>query len=206
MDPGGAPRYADTITEVELVGRLRAGDDAAYDYLVRQYTPRLLAVARRLVGSDEDARDALQEGFLAAFRSIHRFEGSAQIATWLHRIVVNACLMKLRSRRRRPEEPIEPLLPAFREDGHHEVPVVAWGPRADQVIEQRQTRALVRDCIARLPESYRTVLMLRDIEGLDTSETAKALALTPTAVKLRLHRARLALRTLLDPHLRGGAP
>jgi RNA polymerase sigma-70 factor (ECF subfamily) len=157
----------------------------------------MLAVARRFLPSDHDARDVLQEAFVAAFRSIGGFAGGAKLSTWLHRIVVNAALMKLRSRRRRREEPIEELLPRFAEDGHHADGVPSWETSTDVLVEREEVRARVRAAIECLPESYRTVLLLRDIEERDTDETAALLGLTPQAVKTRLHRARQALRTLL---------
>ena len=183
-----------------MFARLRAGEDAAFDELVRLAGDRMLAVARRMLGREEDARDAVQEAFLSAFKSLDRFDGRSQITTWLHRITVNVCLMRLRAQRRRPERAIEDLLPTFVEDGHQRRPAAAWKPNATDGIKQRETRELVRARINELPEQYRVVLMLRDIEELSTEETAQALDITTSAVKTRLHRARQALRTLLDPH------
>ena len=105
--------------------------------------------------------------------------------------------MKLRSRRRKPESSIDDLLPAFQDDGHHVEQFSDWSTPADELIERDQTRATVRACIAQLPDKYREVLILRDIEELSTGEVARLLAMTPTAVKVRLHRARQALSTLL---------
>jgi RNA polymerase sigma-70 factor (ECF subfamily) len=205
MQPNGGGRVVtDTLTEDQLLQQLRAGDEAAYEILVRTYSGRMLSVARRLLACEEDARDAVQEAFIAAFRSLDRFEGAARVSTWLHRIVVNACLMKLRSGRRKPEESIEPLLPTFQEDGHHSIKPSQWAMDAHSALEQEERRLLVRAKIAELPDTYRTILVLRDIEGLDTDEAARMLEITTTAVKVRLHRARQALRTLLDPHFRGG--
>ena len=181
---------------------LRAGDDAAYEDLVRTHGGHLLAVTRRLLGDGEDARDAVQDAFASAFRAIGTFAGEARLSTWLHRIAVNAALMKLRTRRRKPEQPIDDLLPVFEADGHRRDPGGPWQP-ADR-LERREVRKLVRDAIERLPESYRIVLVLRDIEELDTAEVAERLGVTTAVVKTRLHRARQALRTLLDPHLRAG--
>jgi RNA polymerase sigma-70 factor (ECF subfamily) len=193
--------------EQALLARLRAGDDAAFEELVRTYTPRLLGLARRIVGNEEDARDVIQDALLSAFRSIDRFQGDARLGTWLHRIVVNTALMRLRRRRRKPEESIEPLLPAFQSDGHFVEQFSAWSRAegADAALSRRETRELVRGLIERLPDSFRTVLLLRDIEGLDTEETARVLETTPNAVKIRLHRARQALRTLLAPYFQRGA-
>jgi len=185
--------------EASFLARLREGDDTAYEKLVRENSPRLLAVARRMLRSDEDARDAVQEAFLQAFRGIEGFDGTARLSTWLHRIVVNASLMRLRTRRRKPEASIDELLPTFHEDGHRVDPGPAWRTVASDPAEEREVRERVREAIDRLPEIYRTVLLLRDIEGLDTAEAASALGIAPEALKMRLHRGRQALRTLLDP-------
>lgn len=193
-----------TLDEATLVQRLRAGEDAAYEVLVRTYSRRMLAAARRILQSEEDARDVVQDAFISTFRSLATFEGESRLSTWLHRVVVNAALMKLRTRRRHPEEPIEPLLPAFQDDGHHVEQFQSWAELPDDALGRQRTRAFVRGCIERLPENYRTVLLLRDIEQMDTEETAASLGLSVNAVKIRLHRARLALRSLLDPHYRGG--
>jgi len=188
--------------ETSLVDRLRAGDPAAFEQMVRTEGGRMLSVARKLLRNEEDARDAVQSAFLSAFKGVQDFSGECRVSTWLHRIVVNAALMKLRGRRRKPEESIEDLLPRFDETGHHVERPSEWKREAEIEMEREQSRVLVRQCIDRLPEAYRTVLLLRDIEELDTAETAKLLACTENAVKIRLHRARQALRTLLDPHFR----
>lgn len=193
--PGPAP------DDAKLLERLRAGEGAAYEELVRANASRLLAVTRRMLGSEEDARDAVQEAFLSAFRALPRFQGDARLSTWLHRIAVNAALMRLRTRRRKPEVAIDDLMPRFLEDGHHAEPPQPW-PGADELIGREETRRAVRDAIDRLPETHRTVLLLRDIEGIDTAEVAEMLGISPGAVKTRLHRARAALRELVDPLLR----
>jgi RNA polymerase sigma-70 factor (ECF subfamily) len=181
-------RYDD---EQALLAGLRTGEQAAFEALVRMYTPRLLSVAQRFLRNEEDARDALQDAFLAAFRSLDRFEAESKLSTWLHRIVVNACLMKLRTRRRKPEESIEPA--------------ILWKRPAQAEVESNETRRMVRRCIECLPETHRTVLLLRDIEGYDTESAAEMLGITANAVKVRLHRARQGLRSLLDPYFRGDA-
>jgi RNA polymerase sigma-70 factor (ECF subfamily) len=184
-------------SEAELVARLRDGDETAYEELVRSETRHLLAVARRLLRNEEDAQDAVQQALLSAFRALPAFTGQSRLTTWLHRIVTNAALMKLRTRRRQPEDSIEDLLPKFLEDGHHVEQFSEWALPADMKMLRRETRAHVRAAIDALPDSYRTVLLLRDIEELSTEETARALGVNPNAVKIRLHRARQALLTLL---------
>jgi RNA polymerase sigma-70 factor (ECF subfamily) len=195
----------DAPDEAVLLEGLRAQDPIAFEHLVRLYCTHLLIVARHILRNEEDAREAIQDAFLSAFKGISGFDGAARLSTWLHRITLNAALMKLRRRQRQAEQPIDPLLPGFLEDGHQANPATPWPESAPQLLERRETCALVRRCIDRLPEAYRTVLLLRDIEELDTEETARLLGVSEGVVKTRLHRARQALRTLLDPHFRGGA-
>jgi RNA polymerase sigma-70 factor, ECF subfamily len=183
----------------ELVRLLRDGDEAACEQLVRRHGGAMLAVARRYVRAEDEAQDVVQEAFLHAFRGIARFRAEAQLSTWLHRITVTCALMRLRSRRRRREGSIEDLLPNFAEDGRW---AEAAGEGEDASPEEslgaRQTRALVRQCIDELPDNYRSVVLLRDIDDLDTREVSAILGVTETAVKVRLHRARQALRTLIE--------
>lgn len=206
--PGAAPPRASVAhsspcleSEANLLARLRAGDDAAYEDLVRAETRHLLAVARRLLRNEEDAQDAVQQAFLSAFRALPGFSGQSRLTTWLHRIVTNAALMKLRTRGRQPEDSIEDLLPKFLEDGHHVEHFSEWSLPADRKMLRRETCAQVQAAIQALPDSYRTVLILRDIEELSTEEAARALGVNPNTVKIRLHRARQALVKLLRPHM-----
>ena len=194
---GGTSAGGAVVDDRALLTALRAGQEWAFETMVRLYGGRLLAVARRFTRNEEDAQDVLQSAYLSAFRALNDFEGACQLSTWLHRIVVNTALMKLRSRRRKPEESIDALLPAFQEDGHHVEQFSEWSTPADQLMERKETRTTVRACIEQLPENYRAVLTLRDIEELSTQEVADMLGMTPTAVKVRLHRARQALSTLL---------
>jgi len=185
-------------SDAGLVARLKSGDDDAYEEIVRRYAGRLLAAVRRYLPAEEDARDAVQEAFLSAFRAIDRFEGGSRLYTWLYRIAINAALMQLRRKGSRPEEPIEDLLPRFASDGHREESGGGPWNRPDGASpDAAETTAIVRQAIARLPDAYRAVLLLRDIEGLDTEETARMLDTTPGAIKVRLHRARQALREIL---------
>jgi RNA polymerase sigma-70 factor (ECF subfamily) len=192
--------------DAALIAGLQAGDSGAFETLLRDYGPRLLRLARRLLPNEEDARDALQDAMVNVYRSIANFESGSALVTWLHRIVVNSALMKLRTRKRHPEEDIEQYLPRFLEDGHQRVPSTPWTKSAPEsaqsVLEREELRQTVRAAIERLPESYRIVLQLRDIEELSTAETAEILGVTKNVVKIRLHRARQALRTLLDPSMR----
>jgi RNA polymerase sigma-70 factor (ECF subfamily) len=187
--------------DVALLARLRTGDDDAFTDLVRANTGRLLAVARRMLRQDQEAQDAVQEAFVCAFKALSSFEGQCRLSTWLHRITVNACLMRLRRKERKPEESIDGLLPGYQADGHTVEQFRPWDESPLARLERDETRALVRSCIDRLPETYRTALLLRDIEEMDADEAATLLGVTPNALKIRVHRARQALRTLLDPHV-----
>lgn len=186
-----------------LVEALREGDDGAYAVLIRTHGGRLLAVARNLLRHEEDARDCVQEALIQAFRRIDGFEGKAALGTWLHRIVVNQALSKLRSRKARPEDSIDELLPTFDQDGIRIEPSWPHEEPIDELLARHTTRAVVRAKIEELPESYRNVLLLKDIEDLETSEVAALLGLNEGAVRVRLHRARAALKKLLEPVWRG---
>jgi RNA polymerase sigma-70 factor (ECF subfamily) len=181
----------------DLVVRLQRGDAAAYEALVRQNGSTMLAVARRMLRNEEDAREAVQDAFLQAFRAIGSFREEARLSTWMHRIVVNAALMRLRSASRRPEVAIGDLLPTFDEEGHHAEHIRTLPVSVDSALESAETRAHVRRCMEHLPEQYRAVIVLRDLQELSTAETATLLGITENAVKIRLHRAHQALRTLL---------
>ena len=168
--------------------------------LVRRFGPRLLAVARRLVRNEDDARDVVQDGLVAAFRAMGSFQGQSSPETWLHRIVVNTALMKLRARRRRPETSIEELLPAFprgrpSRDAHPRLARDARG--AHGTAARLRTSSGAASTVS--PRRHRAILILRDVEELSTEEAAQALGITAGAAKLRLHRARQALRGLLAP-------
>jgi RNA polymerase sigma-70 factor (ECF subfamily) len=190
-----------SLDEKDLLEQLRLNYSDAFEFIVREYGPRMLATARRLLACEHDANDAVQEAFISAFNAIESFNGEAKLSTWLHRIVVNACLMKQRSKARRTTVSIEDHLPTFDETGHHCTQQSGWGDEAFAAVSTREMQAIVRAQIDQLPESYRQVVLLRDIEGLDTNETAALLGESVGNIKTRLHRARQALRSLLEQHI-----
>ncbi len=193
QDPAGSKG------EAALVAGLRAGDAKAFEEVVLRYGPRLLIVGRRILGNEEDARDCVQETFLATHRSIGEFQGRSNLGTWLRRIVTNAALMKLRARRTRPEESIEEFLPKYDPNLFRGGPRNANALTPEELLQRADTRKLVQEAIDRIPGSYRTVLLLRDFEGYSTQETAQLLDTTDGAIKVRLHRARTAMKELLAP-------
>ena len=191
-------RASEEATEQDLIRHLRAGDGDAFETMVKEYGGRMLTVARRFLRVEQDARDAVQEALISAYRAIGDFAGEARLSTWLHRIVVNASLMQLRKRRKRNEESLDDLLPCFDESGDWVKEERYDIDLRDAALDRRDIREMVRRCIDRLPENYRNVLIMRDIEDLDTQEVANMLGAHPNNVKVRLHRARLALRTLVQ--------
>ena len=176
----------DSSDETELVARLRAADEGAFESLVRAHSGALMTVARRFLGDTDDAADAIQDAFVSAFKAMPAFEGGSRLRTWLHRITVNACLMKLRSRKRGRVVPLDNAAPPT-------------GRADDDVLNRAETVGRVRACIDQLPPAYRAVILLRDIEGVGTGDTADRLGTNEGAVKVRLHRARQALRALVEP-------
>jgi RNA polymerase sigma-70 factor (ECF subfamily) len=191
MNARTSETFLPSNSETELVERVQAGDKQAYGTLVERHRERMLAVAQRFLGCPEDSADAVQDAFVSALRSIDSFEGNSSLGTWLHRIVVNVCLMKLRSRGRKRTMTLSEVLP--------DLPNSTWSEAAPAKFERDETRAQVRACINRLPDSFRKVILLRDIKQLDTDQTAMELRTTRAVVKTRLHRARQALRELLKP-------
>lgn len=193
---------AEREAESALLEQLRRGDEQAYERFVRAHAGRMLATARRIVRDEDDAQDVVQEAFLAAWRALASFHGEARVSTWLHRITVNAALMKLRSRRRRPELLLDDLVSAPDETPHGVIEQEPAFPAPDAGVLGRERRRSLRSALARLPDDFRTAIELRDLEERDTEETARLLGTTPGAVKTRLHRARQALCALLEPQLR----
>lgn len=200
---GSQVEEGDEISEAALLTRLRAGEDRAFDELTDLAAGRMLAVARKMMPNEADAEEAVQDAFLNAFKGLAAFDGRAKLTTWLHQITVNACLMKLRSKRRRPETSIEAMLPAFQSDGHQRRSSERWADVDASTLESAEIKLLIQLKIDELPEQYRAVLVMRDIAGLDTEETAQTLGVTLDTVRTRLHRARQALKTLLDPYFEG---
>jgi RNA polymerase sigma-70 factor (ECF subfamily) len=169
------------------VSRLLEHDRAAFEQIVRDNSERLLAVARRILKHEEDAADAVQDAFSAAFSSLGGFRAQSQISTWLYRIVFNVCLMRLRSKKRRQTVSLDSCLD----------PAMGLTPESDQLIRS-EIRSKVRESIELLSDDYRAIILLRDIEQIDTDNTATILGLSRSATKTRLHRARRALKAVLQ--------
>jgi len=187
--------------DARLFERLRDGDGSALEPLMERFASRVYRVARGICASAADAEEVVQDVFLTLFRKAASFEGRAALGTWLYRIAVNTALNKRRGKRTEVEEPLEDLLPKFLEDGHRQGDrsflLADWSPMPDEMLLSMEGRLTVRRAVERLPEHYRAVLILRDVEELSSEEVAEILAESVASVKSRLHRARMALRELL---------
>jgi RNA polymerase sigma-70 factor (ECF subfamily) len=190
-----APRPVED--EGALVARLQAGEEAAFEEVVRLYGPKMLAVARRLLPKEADAEDALQDAFVSVYRSVGSFQGGSRLSTWLHRVTVNAALMRIRARSRRPDMTADDSGMDSARQGRAE----GWSFTAAEALQRVEIRDGVRAGLARLPEDVRAVVRLRDIQGLDLREIGALLDIGLSTVKARLHRGRLALRTFLDARI-----
>jgi RNA polymerase sigma-70 factor (ECF subfamily) len=190
-----------------LAVRAAAGDQAAFETLVSRHQARVYGLARRLTRSEADAQDVLQETFLAVYRGLASFRGASRFSTWLYRVATNAALMQRRRQSRRRTAPLDDYLPRFDENGQH-----AAGPAelrvaslADEILDRKLLAERAREGLERLPDMYRDAFVLRDLEELPTDEVAELLGIDRSAVRQRVHRARLMLRGYLS-HLVGVTP
>jgi RNA polymerase sigma-70 factor (ECF subfamily) len=183
-----------------LAARAAAGEEPAFEELVSRYQARVYRLACRLTADEGDAKDVLQETFLAAYRGLPAFRGEARFSSWLYRIATNAALMHRRARARRPTESLEVFLPRFDADGAHatEPPELRAASRADELLDRRLLAEKARAGLDRLPDIYREAFVLRDLEEMTTQEVAELLGIDPAAVRQRVHRARLMLRGYLS--------
>ena len=184
---------------IDIEALLR-GDRDAFEQLVRQESPRLFRVIVRIVKDEDEARSVMQETYLQAYQRLHSFRRESKLTTWLYAIGINLARASLRKTRRYDmleEADIERLQPSF-DKGMYAQKYEAWNPQRHAERSERQR--IVREAIDRLPPDYRLVVTLRDIEQLSTSEAARVLEISEGALRVRLHRARQALRTLLEKH------
>ncbi len=177
-----------------LIERMKCGDEEAFEKIMERYQPRVYRLAYRLTGSAADAEDVTQNVFLILHKKIASFKGESALFSWVYKITLNASWEILRNRKRESHVSIEQYLPEFNRNGQHAEPFLDWSNRPDELTTRKEAQVLVRKAIDGLSTEYKTVLILRDIEGLPSKETAEILDLTVPAVKSRLHRARLYIR------------
>lgn len=195
-------------TDQTLVERIRRGDDSAFDELMQRYEGKVYRLALGMVKNRDDALDAVQDAFLNVYKKIDTFKGESAFSTWLYRIALNSTYMTLRSRSRQDrveslDEPgvLERLYDAASSQLHE--PGGDWSARADDLVLRRELAEAMREAVASMPEEYRAIFTLRDVDGLSNQEVADILGLTIAAAKTRLHRARIFLRERLSSYLRG---
>lgn len=195
------PSHSINLSDNELVRRAQQGDRAAFRAIMTQCNQRLFRVARSIVRDDHEAEDVLQEAYLRAFRAIASFRGEANVLTWLTRIVVNEARGRLRQRRDTVD--IDQIEAAQRSTAQV-IPFPSAGNfgATESAVESAHIRRLVEAAIDDLPDAFRTVFMLRDVDGCSIEETAATLDVRPETVKTRLHRARRMLRETLDQRLK----
>lgn len=191
----------DRAREGELVERLRDGDTLALETLMEHFQSRIYRLAYGITRNEADSEEVVQDVFLSLFRKIDSFEGRSRLGTWIYRVATNAALIKRRGKRAEVEVPLEEHLPTFREDGHREgdraLLLADWSQTPDEELMTLETREALNRAIAGLPDGYRVVLLLRDMEGVSNEEAAIVLGESVASVKSRLHRARMALREQL---------
>jgi len=191
------PKVEEPVSdELKLVRAAKDGDVSAFEQLVKRYDRNVFRIANHITHSREDAEDVVQEAFLKAYSNLEKFQEQSKFYTWLVRIAVNEALMKLR--KRRPERFVSLDEDVKTEGDSLPREVADWSPNPEQLYNQEELRDILSRTIQGLPPTFRTVFVLRDVEGLSTEETAEALELSVPAVKSRLLRARLQLRERLN--------
>ncbi len=187
-----------------LLEGLRNGSPEAVEALFDRFHGKIYGLAMSILKNESDAEEATQDVFMTVFRKAFTFKGDSALYSWIYRICVNACLMRLRSRKRSETVSIEDYLPVFTDGGMHASPVGDWSKEVERKMLDKELGAVIRKFTEKLSEKYRVVFVLSDVEGLSNEETAQILGLTVPAVKSRLHRARLYLREQLSRYLQEG--
>ncbi len=198
-------KQADGTNEAGLIARILAGEKELLHELIRPYERMVYLTLFAIVKNEADAEDAAQETVISAYRHLAAFRGDAKFSTWLTSIAINEGRKRLRKAKGAAEESIE-------EQGEdHEgdftpAPLTDWREIPLEALERKELREALRSAVAELPDIYRQVFILRDLEELNIEETAQALGINPGAVKVRLHRARMMLQKRLVPFLKTTAP
>ncbi len=192
--------------DATLVERIRGGDEAAFEELMQKYEGKVYRLALGMMKNREDALEAVQDAFLSVHQKIGTFKGESTFSTWLYRVALNATYMRLRSRARHEKvESLDGLEDQFDGSGDPWATPGDWSERADDAVFRKEISAVVKEAVAELPEEYRAIFTMRDLDGLSNQEVAEVLGLTVAATKTRLHRARLFLRERISRHFQGGA-
>jgi RNA polymerase sigma-70 factor (ECF subfamily) len=187
-----------------LLEELRKGAPEAVENLFDRFHAKIYSLAMSILKNESDAEEATQDVFLTVVQKAHTFKGNSALYSWIYRICVNTCLMRLRGKRRGETVSIEDFMPVFTEDGMHASLIDDWSKEVERKALDKELGQVIQRFTGDLSEKYRVVFVLSDVEGLSNEETAQILGLTVPAVKSRLHRARLYLRERLTRYLREG--
>lgn len=179
------------MNERELIARLQKRDEAAFEELIRQYEKKVYTLCFRMCGNSEDAEEAAQDTFLALWRGIDRFRQESSLSTWIYRLATNACIDTLRRRKKQSGS-------VSLDDEELFVDAVDTSPQPQETVEHRETQKLLQEGLSALPEEYRKVLILREIEGLSYTEIAESASIELGTVKSRISRGRSLLRNFLS--------
>lgn len=179
------------MNERELIARLQKRDEAAFEELIRQYEKKVYTLCFRMCGNSEDAEEAAQDAFLALWRGIDRFRQESSLSTWIYRLATNACIDTLRRRKKQSGS-------VSLDDEELFVDAVDTSPQPQETVEYRETQKLLQEGLSALPEEYRKVLILREIEGLSYTEIAESASIELGTVKSRISRGRSLLRNFLS--------
>jgi RNA polymerase sigma-70 factor (ECF subfamily) len=195
------------ISDLALVEKIRDRDQEAFAEIVSRYENRCYRLALKLTGNEMDAEEVLQDVFLSVYNKIDTFKGDAAFSSWIYRITANASYMKLRERKKEKSQQssmsLEELSSVYKTGMHYGV--FDWTEGLDDPSLDEDLSAVLQKAIAQLPEGYREVFVMRDIEGLSNEEVGKVTGLTVAAVKSRLHRSRMFLRKVLSDYLKDKA-
>lgn len=185
-----------------LLHRIAQGDESALVELLSQYQAKIYGVSLRMLRNAHDAEEVLQDVALTIFRKAGTFQGKAAVSSWIYRVTMNACLMKIRKRPKIQAIPLEEELgPAMNEEGMVTETVVDWSSLPREALDRKELAARIEDAVGELPSEYRTVFVLRDVEGLPAHEACEIMNVSLPALKSRLHRARLFLRKKLAEYV-----
>ncbi len=184
------------LTDVQVVNQFKAGDALAFEEIISRYESKVMSLALRFTRNQEDAEEVMQDVFTTVYRKIDGFRGQSAFSSWLYRIVVNAAFMKLRKRKQTQTVSIDDISPTMKQ---YCIDREAFnGSYSQNVAVSHEMQAVIQNAVNRLPDQYRAVFVLRDVDGLSNQETGEILNLSIPAVKSRLHRSRIMLRKKLQ--------
>ena len=188
------------MTEDALIQAALKRDQEAWRSLLSGHGGKMYGMALRFLSHEKEAEDVIQDVWLLISQKLPEFRGECKLSTWIYRITANKCLEKIRSRKNEKEktESIDKLLPDFDEEGHYKKEFTDWSQRPDEEADQKALKKEIEKALMGLPQEYREVLILRDIEGFSGVETAQMLGINEATMKTKLHRGRMALREKLE--------